>query len=424
MALPALAACAPHAGLTSASVSTWRNELRRTYDGSYFSDVSNLFVPQGSNLGLCLSARISDLTGDGNPDIVSAIHYGTNRIFVNPGDGHRLRDETLARLPQVDRASEEMLARDVDGDGDIDLVITNAASNGNALLINDGSGHFTDHSDWLPGYSMTGLAAADIAGNGRVDLVVGTDHGVAVLINDGHGRFADESNRRIPHFEDKVSGVTLSDLRGSGKVDLVVAGELGIRLFFNDGSGHFLAAPAGAIPAARWPEETWKIAAGDVNADGYPDLFLANIFFRRADAVLRNRLLINDGHGGFRDETAQRLPRETDGLSTHIGRFVSLGNDGVLDLVLGTFRDDVYGRRHDTPWKAYINDGRGYFRDMTSQVLPRTATGNGRFVDAGDFNRDGLVDLYLCSRGGPSLLLVGRQNAPSLRRRDIDQIYH
>ena len=48
----------------------------------------------------------------------------------------------------------------------------------------------------------------------------------------------------------------------------------------------------GALPAAAWPEETWKIDAGDVNDDGHPDLFFANIFFQRTDAVLHNRLLI------------------------------------------------------------------------------------------------------------------------------------
>jgi hypothetical protein len=189
---------------------------------------------------------------------------------------------------------------------------------------------------------------------------------------------------------------------------LIVAAREGNSLFYNDGHGIFVTAPPDALPRPKVPEETWKIAVGDVNGDGYPDIFFANTFFAVKGAVLHNRLLINDGAGRFRDETSRRLPREAGNLSTPIARFVSLEHDGILDIVLGSFRDDVYGRRHDAPWRAYLNDGKGFFSDATKEVFPPTTTGNGRYIEVADINQDGIDDLYLCSRGGPSLLLLGK----------------
>src|ERR1700756_16827 len=104
--------------------STWRDDVRRTYESEYFKDVTNLLIPQGSNLGLCLAARAADYTGTGRLSLLAAIHYSTAKIFINPGDGKRFRDESLARLPQHDRASEEMVVGHFSGTPALDVIIS------------------------------------------------------------------------------------------------------------------------------------------------------------------------------------------------------------------------------------------------------------------------------------------------------------
>lgn len=91
---------------------------------------------------------------------------------------------------------------------------------------------------------------------------------------------------------------------------------------------------------------------------------------------------------------------------TSTSHFIDLNGDGAADLVLGTFKDDTWGRRHDAPWLAYINKGNGAFEDETLWIFPQTATGNGRYIEVADFDGDDRPDLCLASRGGPDLLLI------------------
>ena len=119
------------------------------------------------------------------------------------------------------------------------------------------------------------------------------------------------------------SGVVVFDLDGDGRDDVLLlgaAGGLAARYYHNDGQGKFsdqseasgLAAIAGPATAA---------AAGDIDNDGHPDLFLAG------------HLLKGDGKGGFSDVTAASgLPSAEFAEAGSVG-FADLDHDGDLDLV-------------------------------------------------------------------------------------------
>lgn len=54
----------------------------------------------------------------------------------------------------------------------------------------------------------------------------------------------------------------------------------------------------------------------------------------------------------------------------------------------------------------FLNDGTGKFTKATSEIFPDNVTGNGFDSEAADYNGDGKIDLYLCSRGGTDKLLL------------------
>ena len=201
------------------------------------------------------------------------------------------------------------------------------------------------------------------------------------------------------------------DVDGDGDLDLLLGNEGGNRLLLNDGRGFFADVSGARLPLGKAPEETREADFGDVDGDGDPDIFFANVRLFMTQALARNRLLINDGRGFFTDETAGRLPEDAD--NTFDGDFADVDRDGDLDVVTANL-DDVTGRHFDAPYRVYLNDGKGVFKEGTGAVLPPGIAGNGLDIEAADFSGDGLIDLYLASRGGPDRLLFGLKD----RRRE------
>ncbi|MGW8268498.1 MAG: FG-GAP repeat domain-containing protein, partial [Longimicrobiales bacterium] len=159
------------------------------------------------------------------------------------------------------------------------------------------------------------------------------------------------------------------------------------------------------IPLRNTPEETREADFGDVDGDGDLDLLFANVSAFVDGADPRNRLLINDGRGFFTDETEDRLPPDTE--SSFDGDFRDLDGDGDLDIVTGNSDVDLSQRRiAPALFQAYLNDGTGHFSHATLQVFGEGITGTGFDLEFGDFDGDGLEDVYLASRGTADRLLL------------------
>ncbi|MBL8725810.1 MAG: VCBS repeat-containing protein [Planctomycetes bacterium] len=118
----------------------------------------------------------------------------------------------------------------------------------------------------------------------------------------------------------------------------------------------FVAPLRPALPADLSPE--FKIAVGDVDGDGFPDLVCANMGGTLPGA--QNTLYRNDRLGGFVDATATHLPQVVDWTGA-----VALGDidgDGDLDL--------FFGSGSGQPSRLYANDGTGRFTDVSAAQLP------------------------------------------------------
>ena len=148
------------------------------------------FAESGAKAGLRSRAggrgvAVGDVNGDGRPDLVfpAAPAEGIALLLGTPEGGFARRD--LPPLPSLSAYGAVLF--DADNDGDLDLYL---AGSGQALLLNDGRGVFTDAGQAaglaaIPVKDGRGAAAADLDGDGDLDLVVSTNGGAPlVLIND------------------------------------------------------------------------------------------------------------------------------------------------------------------------------------------------------------------------------------------------
>jgi VCBS repeat-containing protein len=161
------------------------------------------------------SIAIGDVDGDGDLDVLLANAFGTNQLLTNDGTGNF----TASELDGGARNSIKVALGDVDGDGDLDAVITNGGGDPNQLLINDGNGDFAASDFLSPDNAVTsGVALGDIDGDGDLDTLIADffPDAVELWINDGSGDFAAAPNAFV--IVDGFS-VALGDVDGIGAVD-------------------------------------------------------------------------------------------------------------------------------------------------------------------------------------------------------------
>ncbi len=359
-------------------------------------------LPGGLLDGLDMDAGLADVDGDGDLDILIASEFRPNILLLNDGSA-RFTDGS-DRLPQVRRDSEDVAFADFDRDGDVDAVVVTEDDQINEYYRNLGDGRFADVGDDLPVTGTTnGVTAGDVDGDGDMDLVLANNGQNDLILNDGKGGFVDGTAERLPVRTDVTQDVSLGDVDGDGDLDLLFGNEGPNRLLLNDGTGHFEDA-AEALPPPDQEgrdQESREADFGDVDGDGDLDILEGNVRFFMDKAERRNRLLLNDGQGRFTD-AGDALP--TDDANSAEADLLDLDGDGDLDIVVS----DVRGIRGpgDGPLLAYLNDGTGRFEEATARVFPPGVTGNVFDVAQGDFNGDGLGDLFLAIRIGPDMLLL------------------
>lgn len=339
-----------------------------------------------------MDVQAADLDLDGDLDLVLANEFQRNRVLFNNGAGV-FSDATAGRFSNVSHDSEDIAIADFNGDGWPDVVFAAEDDASPEYYWSTGGGMFADSSTLLPSSIANAVIAHDLNGDGKPDLVFGNAGLEIVLINDGTGHFTDETASRLPgQTSDVTQDLKFVDVDADGDADLLAGNEDGNKLYVNDGAGHFSDESAARLPAGL-NQETRKIEAGDADLDGDPDLFLSNVNFIPGKNP-QDRLLLNDGAGHFTDATATHLPADSQG--TLDGIFTDVDADGDADLATCYFPN--------APYKVLLNDGQGHFTDASASVLPAGSQGNGLGVIAPDLNGDGRPDLYFCNRGGKDKL--------------------
>jgi hypothetical protein len=381
-----------------------------------FDDVTDTHVPVSKYLH-ALDVALVDVDGDDDRDAVLAVEMGPNRLYINDGQGHFTWKQGALGTKAHD--SEHVLSADFNRDGYPDLIFVAEEDHAHQLFFGGPGGVFTEASERLPKMSEgNALAVDDVNGDGLPDIVIGNSaedrpgkpraSGQNFLwLNDPRqpGTFIDVTATHLPTYEDDTQDIALADVDGDGELDMVVANESPPnRLLLNDGEGHFREVSKGLQLLTRL--ETREVHVFDANGDGRPDILFLNLTSNNMkwDKDPQARLLINKGRGKFRDETKMRLPANR--FSSWGGMVMDFNHDDHPDLIIGAI--DVPGFK-PLQLRAYANDGKGKFSDVTAIVMPAASGGRSWSMAKGDVNGDGIEDLFVGTWGTQARLLLGKR---------------
>jgi hypothetical protein len=161
---------------------------------------------------------VGDFNQDGNLDIVTG---GESAVYFVPGNG----DGTLgAAISSTTESSPEggMVAGDFNGDGILDLAVTNPQLNTVSILLGNGNGTFKTPVDYVTGTSPGAVVAGDFNGDGKLDLAIldGSGTTVSILLGNGNGTF--KPNVEYPAGF-SGSSLTLGDFNGDGILDIALS---------------------------------------------------------------------------------------------------------------------------------------------------------------------------------------------------------
>jgi hypothetical protein len=279
---------------------------------------------------------------------------------------------------QVGTAPQAVAFGDFNGDGKVDLVVSNSGDGSVSILLGNGDGTFQLASNIPAGKNPVSIAVGDFNGDGRLDLAVadGSNNSLNVSLGNGNGTFQTPVSYGTGVAP---TSVLLADLNGDNRLDVVVADSGGstASVLLGNGDGtvqSHMDYSVGSAPLVA-PD---AVAVADLNGDGRLDLVVGN---RAGPGVV----LLGNGDGTFQPAASYGA-----GLSSlAVGDF---NGDSKLDLV-GT------GQVGSRLLVALLTgNGDGSFNPSSSIG---TGVCENRHLLAADFDGDGKLDL--ASMGGFSL---------------------
>lgn len=330
--------------------------------GGFTDSTASTFA---SGLALSVSGGgrtiVADFNNDGASDIFQ-LNFGNdappfpggeNSLYLSATGTHQLLDVS-ASLPRTLELNHGASAGDVNGDGYIDILL-NTLDEGNILLLNDRSGHFgvapagtmprPTVPIWGGQYPETNTFSGivDVDGDGHPDLILGTwdgspgAHESKILLNDGSGDFSKREPVVLPSSgidKEIIVDVKAIDLNGDGFADLMLSVTNGgandvfyrtgyIQLLVNDGTGHFRDETAARLPQSKGPDAMgWlmSLSSQDFNHDGFADILAES-----AGAPVKSTVYLNRGDGTFAADW-QSAPGER-------ALAADIDGDGMRDLI-------------------------------------------------------------------------------------------
>jgi len=181
-------------------------------------------------------------------------------------------------------APSSVYAADLDGDGDLDLATANESSGSVSVLLGNGDGTFAAQTTYTVGDSPGPVFAADLDGDGDLDLATANSgsNNVSVLLGSGDGTFAAQAT----YTAGDPYSVYAADLDGDGDLDLATANynSDNVSVLLGNGDGTFAEQTTYAAG-----DGTYSVFAADLDGDGDLDLATANVNSDNVSVLLNLR---------------------------------------------------------------------------------------------------------------------------------------
>lgn len=339
---------------------------------------------------------IGDINNDGLPDIFLTSNMGENKLYLNKGDFKFVDISEKAGLKQDSMWSTGVTFVDINGDGWLDIYVCNSGhmksgNRKNKLYINNHNNTFTESAAKygldISAYT-TQVSFFDYDMDGDLDCFMINNSPLPInTLNNANRRDLVDSLWPVANF-----------LKGGGD-----------HLYRND-NGHFkeVTQPAGIHGSLI--SFGLGVSVGDVNGDGYPDIYVSN------DSYERDYLYINQKNGTFKDELEQSM--QSISMSSMGADMADLNNDGFPEIfttdmlpeddyrvkTLGSFDNiDFYNSKVKSGFYhqfmkncLQLNNKNGTFSEIANYSgVSATDWSWGNLIF--DADNDGFNDIYVCN---------------------------
>ncbi len=417
----ATAAAAALMGITGSAMAQWVTFDNVTASRLQFNTIT-MNDPEEKDIA------VGDFNRDGTQDVVVVRKrpfsvQGPRQDVLLMNEGGVLIDRTAQYAPGFisnHTDARDVIVRDFDHDGWLDLVIANTffqQPNYFRNRGNDGNGDWLGFVDEGPtrfpfvapvnqptGPQFCALDAGDVNGDGHLDIYFsnyrpsgGTSD--ALFINDGTGHFTDQTDARLGNYKNVAFGPAceIRDMDGDGDMDIIKVSTLynaspfndwGTYILFNNGAGVFNTRPFQNV----WDNSPYMFATGDVDNDGDLDLYAVD---DNTDGMVRVTNQVQDGPLGIVENNVTPSPR-TGGFGGNV-KMADIDNDGDLDVGVSPIDVDIANCGGSGRFALLRNPGSGLVSD------PWTNSQNQNFhMEAHDFaflhlNNDGCLDLFIAT---------------------------
>ena len=340
---------------------------------------------------------IGDLNNDGLPDVFFTANQGANKLYLNKGNMQFEDISVKAGFLEKKQWSTGVVLVDINDDGWLDIYVCNAGNmfedelKKNQLFINNHNLTFTENAAKYgldnKGYT-TQASFFDYDQDGDLDCFMVNNSPIPVnTLNYANMRNLPADQWNVQDF-----------LKGGGD-----------HLYRND-NGKFTEVTKEAGLHGGLISLGLGVTVGDINDDGYPDVYVSNDFFEK------DYLYINQKNGTFIDEIEQRIQHSS--LSSMGADMQDINNDGLPDIfTTDMLPADDFRLKTNSSFESYdvlkLKQKQGFYNQFTQNAL-QVNIGEGKFVETAfysgvaasdwswgalmfDADNDGNTDLYVCN---------------------------
>lgn len=302
----------------------------------------------------------------------------------------------------VGKSPRWITVADVNHDNNPDLLVSSETDETVTVLLGDGKGQFhpSSGSPFACGHLPNDIAVADMNGDGNLDLIIANHQSpyITILLGDGKGAFHPAPGSPFDvHSTPHPHAVAVADFNSDGHPDVATDswGNNQIELLLGDGKGG-LTIPGRYFNVGHRPYE--RLRTADFNHDGIPDIVTTNLDGDTAS------ILLGDGHGSFRDAPGSPFPAGAKPWQVAVD---DINGDGNADLAIIPYQRDT-----STPSQSAVTillgDGKGGFHAKSGTPLLLGDCHDPNSVAVGDIRGNGKHAIAVSCATSRNLILFDR----------------